>query len=156
MQNSHLPRTSAAVIAAAAILLTAVLVPVLHARQQPQAPPIPAVAPAPPRPAPVLFHEAGCEQCHGANLAGTAKGPSLLTVGKVLKKDAIRQQIHDGGGEMPPFADALEPDEIDRLVDFLATKKKAPKGLPPTPARVSPAAPALPPAPRNSGGSDDQ
>lgn len=153
MQNSHLPRISAVVITVAfTILVSAAIVPNLHAHQQPEAPLTPAVIPGPPRPAPVLFHEAGCEQCHGADLAGTAKGPSLLTVGKVLKKDVIRQQIHDGGGEMPPFADALQPDEIDRLVDFLAAKKKAPKGFPPTPALKPPTAP--PPPPASSGNSD--
>ncbi len=153
MQNSHLPRIPAVVLAVASpFLLAAVFVPTLHAHQQTEAPSTPAATPGPPRPAPVLFHEAGCEQCHGANLAGTAKGPSLLTVGKVLKKEGIRQQIHDGGGEMPPFADALQTDEIDRLVDFLATKKKAPKGLPPTPALKPATAP--PPAPAASGNSD--
>lgn len=151
MPNSHLPRTSAAVFtAASALLLAAALAPALQARQQPEAPPAQAVIPGPPRPAPVLFHESGCEQCHGANLAGTAKGPSLLTVGKVLKKEQIHQQISDGGGEMPPFADALQPDEIDRLVDFLATKKKAPKGLPPTPPQKPPTGAPPPSAPSNS------
>ena len=78
----------------------------------------------------VLFHEKGCEHCHGANFAGVVdKGPSLLTVGKKLKKDAIAKQIHDGGQEMPAFGDALQPDEISVLVDMLARKKKAPKGV---------------------------
>ncbi len=134
--------------AAIALLLTAALVPAVQARPQAEMPPAPA---GPPRSAAVLFHEAGCEQCHGANLAGAEKGPSLLTVGKVLKKDEIRRQIQDGGGEMPPFAGALQADEIDRLVEFLATKKKAPKGLPQTPAAKPPTAP--PPTPASSGSS---
>ncbi len=75
-----------------------------------------------------LFHEKGCEHCHGANFAGIPdKGPSLLTVGKRLKKDAIARQIHDGGQEMPSFGDVLQPDEISALVDMLHNKKKAPK-----------------------------
>jgi mono/diheme cytochrome c family protein len=96
-------------------------------------------APAPPAPAGLqathlsgaaLFHEKGCEHCHGANFAGvTDKGPSLLTVGKRLKKDAIAKQIRGGGQEMPAFGDALQPDEISSLVDMLAKKKKAPKGV---------------------------
>jgi hypothetical protein len=34
---------------------------------------------------------------------------------------------------MPPFGDALQPDEITALVDMLAKQKKAPKHLPPPP-----------------------
>lgn len=148
------PRIPAATLPATVVLLLgAALAPALHAHQQADAPPVPTTAPGPPRSGPVLFHEVGCEQCHGANLAGTPKGPSLLTVGKVLKKDAIRQQIHDGGGEMPPFADALQPDEIDRLVDYLATRKKASRGLPPTPPQKPPTA-APPPHAAASGSSD--
>ena len=79
-----------------------------------------------------LFHEKGCEHCHGVNGVGIpGKGPSLLTVGKRLKKDAIEKQIRDGGQNMPPFGDALQPDEITALVDMLAKQKKAPKHLPP-------------------------
>jgi mono/diheme cytochrome c family protein len=87
---------------------------------------------------PVLFHEKGCEHCHGVNGVGIpGKAPSLLTVGKRLKKDAIAKQIHDGGQNMPPFGDALQPDEITALVDMLAKQKKAPKRLPPpTPAPI--------------------
>jgi mono/diheme cytochrome c family protein len=79
-----------------------------------------------------LFHEKGCEHCHGINGVGIpGKAPSLLTVGKRLKKDAIEKQIHDGGQNMPPFGDALQPDEITALVNMLAKQKKAPKHLPP-------------------------
>jgi mono/diheme cytochrome c family protein len=80
----------------------------------------------------LLFHEKGCEHCHGVNGVGIpGKAPSLLTVGKRLKKDAIEKQIHDGGQNMPPFGDALQPDEITTLVNMLAKQKKAPKHLPP-------------------------
>ena len=80
----------------------------------------------------VLFHEKGCEHCHGVNGVGIpGKAPSLLTVGKRLKKDAIEKQIHDGGQNMPAFGDSLQPDEITALVDMLSKQKKAPKHLPP-------------------------
>ena len=142
-------RAAGAVLTAAGTTLVfAALPPMGQARPQAETSPTPA---SPPRSAAVLFHEAGCEQCHGTNLAGTGKGPSLLTVGKVLKKDEIRRQIQDGGGEMPSFAGALQADEIDRLVEFLATKKKAPKGLPPTPAEKPPT--SAPPPPATSGDS---
>ena len=88
-----------------------------------------------------LFHEKGCEHCHGVNGVGIpGKAPSLLTVGKRLKKDAIEKQIHDGGKTMPAFGDALQPDEITALVDMLSKQKKAPKGSPPipTPTKAQP------------------
>jgi mono/diheme cytochrome c family protein len=98
--------------------------------------PTPVHAAADPPSGAVLFHEKGCEFCHGPNGVGIqGKGPSLLTVGKRLKKDAIVKQIHDGGQSMPPFGEALQPDEINALADMLSKQKKAPKNLspPPTP-----------------------
>lgn len=73
-----------------------------------------------------LFHEKGCEFCHGADARGIAeKGPDLSTVGKKLKKDAIERQVRDGGGGMPAFGTTLQPDELAALVAFLSAKKKA-------------------------------
>jgi mono/diheme cytochrome c family protein len=74
-----------------------------------------------------LFHEKGCEHCHGVNGHGGELGPDLSTVGKRLKKQQIEHQIHDGGAAMPAFGDVLQPDEIKDLVDFLHAKRKAPK-----------------------------
>jgi mono/diheme cytochrome c family protein len=75
-----------------------------------------------------LFREKGCEHCHGVDGVGVPdRGPSLLTVGKRLKKDAIARQVEQGGKGMPAFGTALEPDEITALVDFLSKKKKAPR-----------------------------
>jgi mono/diheme cytochrome c family protein len=100
-----------------------------------QQPPTPVHAAGPDLPSgAALFHEKGCEHCHGLNGVGiSGKGPSLLTVGKRLKKDAIEKQIHDGGQNMPAFGDSLQPDEITALVDMLSKQKKAPKHLPPPP-----------------------
>lgn len=74
-----------------------------------------------------LFHERGCEHCHGANGTGGERGPDLSTVGRRLKKEQIEHQIHNGGAMMPAFGDVLQPDEIKDLVDFLHDKRKAPK-----------------------------
>jgi mono/diheme cytochrome c family protein len=81
-----------------------------------------------------LFHEKGCEHCHGANGRGGELGPDLSTVGKRLSKQKIEHQIHEGGAAMPAFGDVLQPDEIKDLVDFLHAKRKAPKS-PPVPAQ---------------------
>lgn len=77
-----------------------------------------------------IFKQHGCEHCHGVDGVGTAKAPSLATIGKRLKKDEIEHQILDGGKQMPPFKDVLTDDETRKLVDYLAHKKKAPKPLP--------------------------
>jgi mono/diheme cytochrome c family protein len=79
-----------------------------------------------------LFHEKGCEHCHGVDGRGGELGPDLSTVGKRLNKEKIGHQIHDGGAAMPAFGDVLQPDEIRDLVDFLRAKRKAQKqtGLP--------------------------
>jgi mono/diheme cytochrome c family protein len=78
-----------------------------------------------------LFHEKGCEHCHGANGRGGDLGPNLSTVGKRLNKEKIERQIHGGGAAMPAFGDVLQPDEVKDLVDFLHAKRKAPKNPPP-------------------------
>ncbi len=77
-----------------------------------------------------LFKTTGCEHCHGVAGVGTDRGPSLLTVGKRMHKDAIEHQIRDGGKQMPPFGDALSQDDMRKLVDYLAHMKKAPKAVP--------------------------
>lgn len=71
-----------------------------------------------------VFHEKGCEHCHGVDGIGTDKGPDLSGVGRQLHKPEIAKQIHDGGKEMPAFGDALTDDEIQQLVEYLAAKKK--------------------------------
>ena len=85
-----------------------------------------------------LFHEKGCEHCHGVDGRGGELGPDLSTVGKRLKKQRIEQQIRAGGAAMPAFGDALQPDEIKDLVDFLHAKRKARKQTP-LPGASSPA-----------------
>jgi mono/diheme cytochrome c family protein len=80
----------------------------------------------------MLFHEKGCEHCHGVNGQGGELGPDLSTVGKRKSKAQIEDQIHGGGAAMPAFGDVLQPDEIKDLVEFLHAKRKAPKKTAPT------------------------
>lgn len=79
-----------------------------------------------------VFHEKGCEHCHGVDGIGTDKGPELSGVGRHLHKPEIAKQIHDGGKQMPAFGDALTNDEVQQLVEYLAAKKKKVKKLAPT------------------------
>jgi mono/diheme cytochrome c family protein len=81
-----------------------------------------------------LFHERGCEHCHGVNGVGGGLGPDLSGVGKRLKKPQIEHQIHDGGGGMPAFGEVLQPDEITALVEFLHAKRSGPKNPKPVQA----------------------
>jgi len=73
----------------------------------------------------ILFHERGCEHCHGANGNGGSLGPNLGNIGKRRNKSEIERQIRNGGGGMPAFQDALLPDEIEDLVAFLHEKKRS-------------------------------
>jgi mono/diheme cytochrome c family protein len=93
----------------------------------------------------VLFHEKGCEHCHGVDGVGTDRAPALTTVGKRLKKVQIEQQIDKGGSGMPAYGEVLQPDEVKWLVEFLHAKRKAPKHPPATAAPATPA-PAAPTA----------
>ncbi len=71
-----------------------------------------------------LFHEKGCEYCHGVNGVGTEKGPDLSMIGKKWKRPQIEQQILQGGNGMPAFGDILQPDETQSLVEYLSAKRK--------------------------------
>ena len=94
-----------------------------------------------------LFHEKGCEHCHGVDGVGGERGPSLAGIGRKWKAGQIRQQIVAGGGGMPAFADVLGPDEVSRLVDYLEAKR----------SKFKPPPPAVPVPPKSdSAGSDDQ
>jgi mono/diheme cytochrome c family protein len=91
----------------------------------------------------VVFRDKGCEHCHGVDGIGTDRGPDLSTIGKRWHKDRIERQIRDGGGGMPPFGDALQPDEVKDLVDYLSAKRRASKTFNP---------PAAPKAPSDDSG----
>jgi mono/diheme cytochrome c family protein len=71
-----------------------------------------------------LFHEKGCEHCHGFDGIGTERAPNLSGVGRILHKPEIARQIHDGGKQMPAFGGTLTDDEVKQLVEYLAAKKK--------------------------------
>jgi ubiquinol-cytochrome c reductase cytochrome b subunit len=66
-----------------------------------------------------LFQEKGCSQCHSVNGIGGSKGPDLSAVGKRMKKPALQKQILQGGLNMPPFSEAISPQETHDLVEYL-------------------------------------
>lgn len=72
----------------------------------------------------LLFHEKGCEYCHGVNGVGTEKGPDLSMIGKKWKRPQIESQILQGGGGMPAFGEVLHPEETQSLIDYLSARRK--------------------------------
>ena len=81
-----------------------------------------------------LFRNAGCVQCHGADIKGTKKGPALTNIrlNKLWTPNKMRDQMLNGGEKMPPFADSLTDDQIGQLIVFL--RAKHPPAVPPAPA----------------------
>ena len=73
-----------------------------------------------------LYRDKGCAQCHGADLAGNKKGPSLADIRNdpAWPPEKITKQIMDGGAKMPPFADSLTDQEITQIVAFLRAKDR--------------------------------
>jgi cytochrome c551 len=68
------------------------------------------------------LYKQNCISCHGVDLKG-GFGPDLQKVGARLTKAQITKQIHDGGGDMPPFGKRLKDEEIQSLTDWLSAKK---------------------------------
>ena len=89
-----------------------------------------------------LFRDTGCTFCHGADLKGTKKAPSLddLRAQKQWTPEKMTDQILNGGQKMPPFRDSLSDEQIADLVAFLRAKKR----------------PAIPAASAASGGGQPQ
>ena len=59
-----------------------------------------------------------CMACHGNDLAGTALGPSLLSMSDRLSQSFLRQTVLYGVGRMPPIQHIGE-EEINHILAFL-------------------------------------
>ena len=70
-----------------------------------------------------LFHEKGCEFCHEVEGFGGHRGPNLSNVGDRLTHADMVIRILNGGHNMPAFAGALSPADVDALVAFLQSRK---------------------------------
>jgi ubiquinol-cytochrome c reductase cytochrome b subunit len=70
-----------------------------------------------------LFHSKGCEFCHEVDGFGGHRGPNLSLVGDRLTHSDIVIRILNGGHNMPSFAGALKPADMDALVAFLQSRK---------------------------------
>ena len=74
----------------------------------------------------VLYRDKGCPQCHGADLKGNKKGPSVADIANdpAWPPQRITKQITDGGQKMPPFGESLTDPEVAQLVTFLRSKNR--------------------------------
>ncbi len=70
-----------------------------------------------------LFHDKGCLSCHLIAGYGGKRGPNLTHIGDLLTRGEITIRISNGGTNMPAFAGTLAPQDLERLVDFLASRK---------------------------------
>jgi mono/diheme cytochrome c family protein len=63
---------------------------------------------------------ANCGGCHMLDDAGTtgAVGPALD--GAALSVDRVEEQVRNGGGGMPAFADTLSEEEITEVAAYVA------------------------------------
>jgi mono/diheme cytochrome c family protein len=88
-------------------------------------------------PTPELY-EAYCARCHGARGEGNPRSltlyprASLLASPMALRGDraAIRKRIAEGVGPMPAFKRRLDPQEVERLVDYTIKLSRTPKETP--------------------------
>ncbi|HEU5352189.1 MAG TPA: cytochrome c [Terracidiphilus sp.] len=82
----------------------------------------------------ILFRDKGCAHCHGADLAGTKKAPSLVNIRKKKQwtDERMANQILNGGKKMPPFSDSLSDQEVSEIVAYL--RAKHPPAPPPPPS----------------------
>ncbi len=80
-----------------------------------------------------VFSANGCLHCHSINHAGGHRGPDLSDVGRRKSKIAMRWQIVHGSRAMPAYGDVLSRGQIDDLIAYLRSCRRAP--VPGGPAR---------------------
>jgi len=75
-----------------------------------------------------------CELCHGADGTGNTTLGKQLQAANLRSKEVqkktnaeMHKVIHDGNGNMPPFADQLNDAEIDQVIKYVRMLGKASK-----------------------------
>jgi mono/diheme cytochrome c family protein len=68
-----------------------------------------------------------CESCHGPDGAGGHVGPDLQESAVAEDLARVEEQVRNGGGAMPPFANVLSDAEIDTVAHYVV-EQIAPKG----------------------------
>jgi quinoprotein glucose dehydrogenase len=60
-----------------------------------------------------------CSGCHGADQKGNESFPSLVNITARLSRASIEAKIAGGGGNMPPFGQVLNGQQIGALIGYL-------------------------------------
>jgi cytochrome c6 len=75
-----------------------------------------------------------CQLCHGADGAGNTTLGKQLQAANLRSKDIqkktdaeLHKVVHDGNGNMPPFADQLSDGEINQVIKFVRALGKTKK-----------------------------
>ena len=67
-----------------------------------------------------------CQSCHGPEGTGGHVGPDLQKSPVAENLARVEQQVRNGGGVMPPFADVLSDEEIGTVAHYVV-EQIAPK-----------------------------
>jgi cytochrome c6 len=108
---------------------TLLIVPLLLAMILVVCPPAPAQAGSG-----ATIFKSKCQLCHGADGTGNTTLGKQLQAANLRSKDVqkktdaeLYKAVHDGNGNMPPFADQLSDDEINQVIKFVRTLGKTAK-----------------------------
>jgi ubiquinol-cytochrome c reductase cytochrome b subunit len=70
-----------------------------------------------------VFQQKGCISCHQIAGVGGQRGPDLTHVGSRLTGDQLTWRILNGGVNMPAYGATITPQDLNTLVEFLATRQ---------------------------------
>lgn len=73
-----------------------------------------------------IFHDRACLNCHLVGEEGGRRGPNLTFVSDRLSENDLTIRILNGGVNMPAYGNILPPAEVDALIAFLKTRRRAP------------------------------
>ncbi len=71
-----------------------------------------------------VHREVNCSRCHGPEGTGGMFGPKIHDILRRKSRAYVRDVILHGKGEedaMPGFAQQLTPEQVEQIIDFLAT-----------------------------------
>ncbi|MCF8063159.1 MAG: cytochrome c [Deltaproteobacteria bacterium] len=77
-----------------------------------------------------LFQETGCTQCHYTDSRETRIGPGLEDLferetlpasGRPVSEENVRRQLESPYENMPSFADELDREQMNLIIDYLKT-----------------------------------
>ncbi len=73
-----------------------------------------------------VFQEKGCFNCHLIEGDGGRRGPDLSSIADRLNTNDMILRVMNGAPNMPAYSSILKPGELDDLVAFLGSRRRAP------------------------------